>query len=140
VTCLTAFCAVLSLAHGVRVEAEVRLHDASSARTEEDSASRARQGDFDARGRVRCAQERGQAPGECEAAVARDTDGKASVVVTFPNGFSRTLFFARGEFVSASATMSGSGTDTDQRIEDELHLVRVDDQRYELPDVFVFGE
>lgn len=61
-------------------------------------------------------------------------------MVTFPNGFSRTLFFVGGEFASANATMSGSGSDTDQRIEDGLHLVRVDDQRYELPATFVFGE
>ena len=36
--------------------------------------------------------------------------------------------------------MSGSGTDTDQRIDSGLHLVRVDDQRYELPAALVFGE
>ena len=106
----------------------------------EDAARRARRGDFDARGRVACAQEQGQALGECAAAVARGPAGNATVVVTFANGFSRSLFFEDRAFVSANATMSGTGTDTDWRVADGVHHIRVDDQRYELPDVFVFGE
>ena len=104
----------------------------------DDGAHRARAGDFDARTRVPCAQERGEAMGECEAAVARGAVG-ATVVVRFPNGFARTLRFARGRFVSANATMSGSGSDHDWREADGRHLVRVDDQRYELPVAFVSG-
>ena len=46
----------------------------------------------------------------------------------------------QGEFVSANATMSGSGSNTDRRIEGGLHVIRVDDQRYELPAAFVFGK
>jgi len=106
----------------------------------DDSARRARKKDFDARAHVRCAQERGQEPLDCDAAVARGGGGDAAVVVTFPNGFSRTLFFVHGEFVSASATMSGSGTDVHQVPTGERHLLRVDDQRYELTGEFVFGD
>ncbi len=106
----------------------------------DDSRSRARQGDFDARGEVRCAQERGEVLGRCQAMIARGDGGDAVVVVTFPNGFKRGLFFIHGEFVRASATMSGVGRDVDWRLEDGLHVLRVDDQRYELRDSFVFGE
>ena len=106
----------------------------------DDSERRARKRDFDAKGEIPCAQEQGQAMGKCVAAVARSGGGDATVVVTFPNGFARRLFFVHGEFVSASATMSGVGTDTDWRLKNNLHFVRVDDQRYELPGALVFDD
>lgn len=106
----------------------------------DDSRQRARKRDFDGLGEIPCAQERGQALGTCRASVARGSGGDATVVVTFQNGFTRQLYFVHGEFVSASATMSGTGSDTDWRLEGGLHFIRVDDQRYELPDTLVFAE
>ena len=106
----------------------------------DDSKRRARKRDFDAKGEIPCAQERGQALGTCGAAVARSGGGDATVVATFANGFVRRLYFIHGEFVSASATMSGVGTDTDWRLEKGVHFIRVDDQRYELPNALVFGD
>ena len=105
----------------------------------DDSDRRARKRDFDTEGQISCAQETGQPMGTCEAAVARSDGGDATVVVTFPNGFARRLYFIHGEFVRASATMSGVGTDTDWRLENAVHFARVDDQRYALPDALVFG-
>lgn len=105
----------------------------------DDSALRARQGNFDASGTVPCAQLRGQPMGQCTFGVARGSGGDATVVVTFSNGFRRMLFFAHGEFISGDTTMSGNGFDTDWRTEGELHMIRVDDQRYELPHAVIFG-
>lgn len=105
----------------------------------DDSRRRARRRDFDAEATIPCAQERGQAPGRCRAAVARGDGGDATIAVTFPTGFTRLLYFVHGDFVAASATMSGTGTDTDWRLETGRHRIRVDDQRYELPDSLVFG-
>ena len=103
------------------------------------ASARAKSGVFDATGEVRCAQEVGQSLGECGAMVAR-VDGSAAVVVTFPNGFARTLTFSDGEFLRGNATMSGVGTDTDWRLSDGIYHVRVDDQRFELPEALVFGD
>ena len=105
----------------------------------DDSARRARQGDFDVSGHIACAQIRDQPMSECAFGVARGTGGDATVVVTFSNGFKRTLFFTHGEFDSADPSMSGGGFDTDWRTEDGLHIIRVEDQRYALPDAAVFG-
>lgn len=105
-----------------------------------DTVKRAKAGDFDASATIRCAQEQGQALGVCTAAVARDADGNATVVVTFANGFARTLYFEDRMFMRGSATMSGVGRDTDWEVADGVHLIRVDDQRFELPDALVFGE
>ena len=103
------------------------------------SMRRARRGDADARTEARCAQERGQALGTCEVAVARDVGGDATVVATFPNGFRRLLRFEHGVFVAADATMSGTGRDTDWALEGGVHRLRVDDQRFELDEAFVLG-
>ncbi|MET1415469.1 hypothetical protein ABVF61_24570 [Roseibium sp. HPY-6] len=105
---------------------------------EDTSKGRAGKRDFDAEVTIACAQERGQALGTCSAAVSRDVGGDATIVVTFANGFERKLYFVHGEFVRASATMSGVGRDIDWRLQNGVHMVRVDDQRFELPDPFVF--
>ncbi|MEM7041174.1 MAG: hypothetical protein AAF543_00040 [Pseudomonadota bacterium] len=103
------------------------------------AAKHAKSGEFEAAGEVRCAQEVGQSLGTCGAKVAR-ASGSAAVVVTFPNGFSRTLTFSDGKFLRGNATMSGVGTDTDWRLDGGFFNVRVDDQRFELPETLVFGE
>jgi len=104
------------------------------------AAKRAKAGSFDAMGEVACAQEVGQKMETCAAAVARVGSSEAAVIVTFPNGFARTLMFEDGFFIRGNPTMSGAGTDTDWRISDGMHFVRVDDQRFELPEALVFGE
>lgn len=105
----------------------------------DETAARAKRGVFDARARAPCAQIEGEALGICAVAVARGGDGRATVVATFANGFSRTLHFAGGAFLRANATMSGVGTDIDWRLEEGVHRIRVDDQRFELPDALLFG-
>ena len=104
-----------------------------------DSARRAKMRDFDGFGEAPCAQIEGEAMGTCTIAVARSGGGDATVVATFSNSFSRTLYFVHGMFTSANATMSGVGTDTDWSLEDGLHRVRVEGQRYELNDALIFG-
>lgn len=96
--------------------------------------AKSRQGAFDAVGQIACSQRRGQAMARCDAVLARGAAGVATVVVTFANGFSRTLFFEAGAFVRGNPTMSGTGRDTDWRIARGIHLIRVDDQRYEIPE------
>ena len=103
------------------------------------AAKRARSGDFDAAGTVRCAQEVGQALGNCGAQVAR-AGTSAAVVVSFPNGFARTLTFAEGAFLRGNATMSGVGTDTEWHLTDGTYHIRVDDQRFELAETLVAGD
>ena len=95
--------------------------------------ARAERGAFDG-AKIACTQDRGQATTRCEAAVTRGVAGMATVVVTFPNGFARTLFFEDGAFTRGNPTMSGTGRDSDWRVEHGIHLIRVDDQQYEVPD------
>ncbi len=105
----------------------------------DDSARRAARRDFDARGEILCAQIRGQQMQQCSVGVARGRGGDATVVVSFPNGFKRSLSFVHGEFISANATMSGVGTDVDWQLDGGLHRIRVEDQRYEIDHALIFG-
>jgi len=106
---------------------------------EDDSALRAGQGAFDATGIVPCAQSRGQPMGQCQLGVARSGGGDATVVVTRPDGTQRVLFFTHGDFTGTDASEAGAGFDTDWRKESDLHLIRIDDERYEIPDAVIFG-
>lgn len=106
----------------------------------DDTPERARQGEFDASGTLQCAQIRGQELGTCRFDVARSDGGDATVVVTFSNGFKRTLSFSHGQFIRADTTMSGTGFDTDWRRDGSRHIIRVDDQRFDALHVAIFGE
>lgn len=106
----------------------------------DDSAPRARKGDFDAKGKGRCAQIRSDPLGPCEFGAARGGGGDAAVVFTFSNGFERTLFFSHGTLIRANPTMSGIGRDIDWRIEGQNFTLRVEDQRFELPTAAVLGD
>jgi hypothetical protein len=86
---------------------------------------------------IACAQERGESLGQCSYRVNRDEIDKTTVTVVFENGFKRSLFFQDGKFEKASVTMSGVGTDTEWSLEDGTHMIRVDGQRYEVPDSLI---
>ncbi len=88
---------------------------------------------------IACAQERGAPLGQCSYRINRDEKGKTTVTVIFANGFKRGLFFMDGKFLKASVTMSGVGTDTDWSVKDETHIIRVDGQRYEVPNILIAG-
>ncbi len=101
--------------------------------------NRAKAGDFDATQEVRCAQEVGETLGTCVAGAARE-GLSALIVVKFSNGFSRTLTFEGDQFLRGNATMSGVGTDTDWYKADGIYFIRVDDQRFEIPEALVAGQ
>lgn len=86
---------------------------------------------------IACAQERGELLGQCTYRIKRNQKGKITMTVAFANGFKRGLFFKDGKFLKASVTMSGVGTDTDWSLKDGTHMIRVDGQRYEVPDILI---
>ncbi|MEP3329331.1 hypothetical protein [Sedimentitalea sp.] len=89
---------------------------------------------------IACAQERGVSLGQCSYSIKKDENGKSTVTVVFANGFKRSLFFKDGEFLKASVTMSGVGTNADWILNDGTHFIHVDGQRYEVPDTLIAGK
>ena len=106
---------------------------------QESTAYRAGQGQFDARGQIPCAQHRGQPMAQCDFAVARGPGGEATVVVTKPDGLPRALFFDNGAFVSADTSQADGYPEYSASKEADLFLIRVGDERYDIPDAVVFG-
>lgn len=103
-----------------------------------DSALRAGQGDFDARGQIPCATRAGQPMGSCDFGVARAGGGDATVVITKPDGMTRAIFFTLGDPISADTSQADYGEFSAKRAGD-LSLVAVGTERYEIPDAVVLG-
>jgi hypothetical protein len=103
------------------------------------SAERAGQGDFDATGRVPCAQYKAQPMGQCDMGVAREGGGSATVVVTHADGRKRAIFFTDGKAAGADTSQADGNAEFRATREGDLNLIRVGDERYEIPDAAVFG-
>jgi hypothetical protein len=113
--------------------------DGSVARGPDDSALRAGQGSFDATGTIPCAAVRGQPAAECAFGVARAGGGYATVVVTRPDGSKRAIYFRMGRAIGADTSQADGYPEFRATRESDLHLIRVGDERYEIPDAVVQG-
>jgi hypothetical protein len=102
------------------------------------SALRAGQGDFDASGRIPCAQHVGQPMTECDFGVARAGGGYATVVITKPDATTRAIYFMMGIPIGADGSEADPGEFNASR-ESDLNLIRIGDERYEIPDAVVLG-
>ena len=105
----------------------------------DDSAYRAGQGDFDARGQVRCAQQAGQPMTWCDFQVARAGGGYATVVVTLPDGNSRPLYFRMGVAIGAGTSEADYPGEFSMSREGDTTRIRLGEERYEIPDAVVLG-
>lgn len=104
------------------------------------SALRAGQGAFDATGTIPCALARGQPMTTCPFGVARAGGGDATMVITRADGFRRVVFFTRGVAMGVDSSEADPASFRFQATRDnDLHLIRVGDERYEIPDAAVFG-
>lgn len=112
--------------------------DGTVATGPDDSALRAGQGEFDATGSVPCAQTLGQPMGQCEFGVARAGGGYATVVVHRPDGRTRALFFRMGRPIGADTSEADPGEFRAAR-EGDLNVIRIGEERYEIPDAVVLG-
>lgn len=100
---------------------------------------RAGQGAFDAAGLVPCAKGIGAPMTQCAFGVARDGDGNATVVVQRTDGLTRALFFTDGSLLGADTSEADGGHEVSVARESDLFLIRVNDERYEIPDAAIRG-
>lgn len=104
-----------------------------------DPVARAGAGRFDAKGQLPCAQAVGQPMAQCDFGVARGANGAATVVVSFPGGSKRTLFFEGGKFSGADVSQADGSLETQVTRESDLNLIRVGPERYEIVDAVIVG-
>jgi hypothetical protein len=104
------------------------------------SSERAAQGQFDARGPVSCAMRAGQPMQECQAAVARDGGGTATLVVTRPDGRTRAIYFEKGKATGADLSQAdGNMNFRATKSEQGIYEIEAGNERYEIVESFVFG-
>lgn len=114
--------------------------DGSASMGPDDSALRAGEGRFDATGPLPCARYLGQPMGQCEFGVARAGGGYSTVVIKFPDGFARVIFFRMGRPIGADTSEAEGNKEFRATRENDLNFVRVGDERYEIPDVVILGD
>lgn len=112
--------------------------DGSVATGPDDSALRAGQGKFDATGNIPCAQFIGQPMAQCEFGVARAGGGYATVVIKKADGLTRAIFFRMGKPIGADTSEADPGKFSATR-EGDLILIRIGNERYEIPDAVLLG-
>jgi heat shock protein HslJ len=113
--------------------------DGNAAMGPDDSALRAGQGKFDATGHLPCARSAGQPMTQCEFGVARAGGGYATVVIKYPDGRTRAIYFRMGRPIGADTSEADGYKEFRAIREGDLSLVRVGDERYEIPDAVVLG-
>jgi hypothetical protein len=105
----------------------------------DDSALRAGQGQFDATGFVACAFAPGATTAPCEFGVARAGGGYATVIVKKPDGRQRAIFFRMGRPLGADVSEAEGHLGFRASKKQDLHLIRVGRERYEVPDAVILG-
>ena len=94
---------------------------------------------FDATGEVPCARTAGQPMAFCAFGVVRMGGGDADVTVFWPDGGNRVLFFENGVLARVDISEADGGATVSSERQADLTLVRVGDQRFEIPDAVIFG-
>ena len=86
-----------------------------------------------------CARSIGQPMSQCEFGGARAGGGYATVVIKKPDGRTRTIFFRMGTPIGADTSQADGYPEFRATRENDLHLIRIGNERYEIPDSVVLG-
>jgi hypothetical protein len=94
--------------------------------------------DYHATTNIPCSMGGGAPTGSCPAGVKREGYGSAMVTVTKPDGRTRTIFFANGRATGYDQSQADSGRFSASR-QGDLNIIRIGQERYEIPDALPFG-
>lgn len=95
--------------------------------------------EFNATGNIPCARVAGQPMGQCRFGVVRNGDGSGSITVFWPGGGNRVLFFERATPMAFDQSEADGDADMTVTKEADLFLVRIGDQRFEIPEAVIVG-
>ncbi len=93
---------------------------------------------YHATGEVPCAMASGQPAGSCSFGVAREGKGSGIVTVTRPDGRTRLIFFKNGKATGYDQSQADTARFSFEK-QDDLSVIRIGGERYEIPDAVIFG-
>lgn len=94
--------------------------------------------EFHATGSIPCSMTRGQPTGTCDFGVVRSGNGGGTVTISKGDGGQRVIFFENGNATGYDQSQADTGKFSASK-EADLSIIRIGDERYEIPDAVVFG-
>ncbi len=94
---------------------------------------------FHATGELPCTTSAAEPLGQCNFGVRRESGGNAIVTITSTDGVSRAINFENGEPTGYDMKPGDPGNFAGSA-EGKLFVVTIGSERYEIPDIVVFGE
>jgi len=76
---------------------------------------------------------------QCEFVVSLSGGGYATVVIKKPDGRTRAIFFRMVKPIGADTSEADGYSEFRTRKENDLHLTRAGNERYDIPDAVVLG-
>lgn len=92
---------------------------------------------YNATGNIRCSVGRRQ-PTSCSFGVTREGNGSGTVTVKKPDGGSRAIFFQNGKATGYDRSQADNGNFSATK-QGDLNIIRIGQERYEIPDAVIFG-
>jgi len=110
----------------------------SAARAEHRGDAKVAGTPYHATGNVPCAMKPEQPTGSCHFGVTREGNGTGTVTVTRPDGHTRMIFFKQGKATGYDKSQADSGQFSAKQ-QGDLSIIRIGQERYEIPDAVIFG-
>ncbi|PSB19205.1 hypothetical protein C7B61_04220 [filamentous cyanobacterium CCP1] len=94
---------------------------------------------YNATGDIPCSIDVGQPTGSCPFGVTREGNGNGTVTVTMPDGRTRVIFFENGHAIGYDRSEADPGEFSAEK-QGDLNIIRIGQERYEIPDAVIFGD
>lgn len=94
--------------------------------------------DYHATGDIPCSMGEGQPMGQCPFGVKREGNGTGMVTVTKSGGRTRVIFFENGRATGYDMSQADPGEFSAEK-QSDLNIIRIGDERYEIPDAVIQG-
>jgi hypothetical protein len=93
---------------------------------------------YNATGNLPCSMGGGQPTASCSFGVTRQGNGNGIVTVTKPDGRTRAIFFKNGKADGYDQSQADTGGFSATK-QGDLNIIRIGQERYEIPDAVIFG-
>ncbi|MBW4581167.1 MAG: hypothetical protein KME42_16490 [Tildeniella nuda ZEHNDER 1965/U140] len=93
---------------------------------------------YNATGNIPCSMGGGQPTASCSFGVTRQGNGNGTVTVTKTDGRTRAIFFKNGKAEGYDQSQADTGRFSATK-QGDLNIVRIGQERYEIPDAAIFG-